>query len=65
MDVKYLETSIGSYEFRLENRKADAMAATARGYFLSAQDALNDCIRFEAVIRELKHQQECMEVNNA
>lgn len=53
-----IRLGIGSYKARLEGRKADAIKAIEEGHYLAAQSALNDCIGFEAVIRELEFQLE-------
>lgn len=53
-----IKLGIGSFKARLESRKADAIKAIEEGYYLAAQSALNDCIRYEAVIEELEFQLE-------
>ena len=56
------DTDIKSFEARLESRKEDAIKAIEEGCWLAAQNAMNDCIGFEAVINELRFQSERMEV---
>lgn len=65
MSYTYFDTDIKSFEARLELRKADAIKSIEEGNWLTAQNAMNDCIGFEAVIAELKFQCERMEVENA
>lgn len=65
MDKKEIQTSIKSYEKRLESRKADVIRFVTDGSWWNAQTAMGECIGFEAVIAELKFQLEVMEVNNA
>ena len=64
MNRKDIETSIKSYSKRLEERKADVVANIQAGSYWAAQIALGECMGFEAVIRELEFQLECMEVNH-
>ena len=60
----YFDTDVKSYRARLAMRKADAIKAIEDGAYLTAQNAMNDCIGFEAVITELVFQRERMEVEN-
>lgn len=60
----YFETDVASYKARLADRKADAIKAIEEGAYLTAQNAMNDCIAYEAVIIELVFQRERMEVEN-
>lgn len=64
MNAKDIETSIKSYEKRLEGRKEDAIAAIRDGSLWGAQVAISECMGYEAVISELEYQLECMEVEN-
>lgn len=64
MDKAFVITSIKSYKKRLEGRKEDAIAAIREGAMWTAQEALSECVTFEAIIRELELQLEVMEVNN-
>jgi|GEM_PF-2253739 len=69
MTAKDIETSIKSYQKRLEGRKEDAIVAIRDGAMWTAQIALGECIGFEAVISELEFQLEfqleVMEADNA
>ena len=60
----YFDTDIASYNARLAYRKADAIKAIEEGAYLTAQNCINDCIGFVAVMNELAFQRERMEVEN-
>ena len=64
MTEKDITTSIKSHEFRLEQRKKDAIRAIREGSYWQAQIALGECIGYEAVINEMRFQLEVMEVEN-
>ena len=65
MAEKDIQTSIKSYQKRLDERKKDAIEAINGNHLWAAQLALSECSGFEAVISELEFQLECMEVSNA
>lgn len=62
MNRNDIEAGIGSYKYRLESRKNDVIEFVEKGQMWNAQIALGECIGYEAVIKELEFQLECMEV---
>ncbi len=60
--TEYIELSIKSFESLLQRRRSAAIEAMNERAYTVAQIALADCIAYEAVIDELKHQLEAMEV---
>lgn len=63
--MENINTAIGSYKYRLDNRRKDAVMAILNGNYLTAESALGDCIAYEAVIKELQYQRQLMEADNA
>lgn len=62
MTASEIQTSVKSYQKRLEGRKEDAIVAIRDGSMWSAQIALGECIAYQAVIDELQFQLDDMEV---
>lgn len=65
MGIDDLITDIKSFKSRLSNRRNDAVKAIGDDEWLVAQNAINDCIGYEAVIDELMFQIDRIEVEQA
>lgn len=63
MGKDLLETSIKSFQTRMERCKQLAMADIKEGHFVAAQAQLMDAAGCQAVIEEYRFQLEAMEVN--
>lgn len=59
-----IELGIGSFEYRLTERKKELVGFVMSEEWWNAEMALGDCIAYRAVIDELKYQAELAEVEN-
>ena len=64
MSNSSIELGIGSFEYRLTERKRELVGFVMNEEWWNAERALGDCIGFSAVIDELKYQAELAEVEN-
>lgn len=64
IDKDFINTSIKSYQKRLEGRKEDAIVAIRQGAMWSAQVAIGECMGFQSAIAELEYQLELLEVDD-
>jgi hypothetical protein len=64
MNENFLDLSIGSYEKRLENAKADALRCVASNKFDLALGLLADAKAYKEILDELRTQREIADMED-
>lgn len=64
MEREFLDTSIGSYRYRMECANERATDAIKNGNYTVALIAIAEAMQYEACIEELKFQIDCSEVSH-